>query len=177
MENIEEWKPVNFRGLGSHYSVSSFGRLRSEVTRRGSIAGRIKSNCAGTHGYVLASMSLHGVDHRVGVHQLVASAFIPNPENKRCVNHKNGNRADNHVENLDWMTHQENSQHAVKGKSWAQKRRRGSAHCGAKITEAIVLDIRCRAALGVMLKDIAQEVGVHPSTISSIVSRRYWTHV
>jgi hypothetical protein len=56
----------------------------------------------------------NGVQRSHKIHRLVAQAFIPNPENKRCVNHKNFDKTDNRVENLEWCTHQENINYTIK---------------------------------------------------------------
>jgi len=63
-------------------------------------------------GYPAVSLSKDGIYKRHNVHRLVAKAFLPNPDNKPCVNHKNSVRHDNRVENLEWATYSENNQHA-----------------------------------------------------------------
>ena len=59
-------------------------------------------------GYMVVSLCKNGKQKKVFVHRLLATAFIPNPENKRCIDHINGIRDDNRLENLRWVTHQEN---------------------------------------------------------------------
>jgi hypothetical protein len=105
MEEI--WKPVP--GYEGQYEVSSIGRILSRRTNR-----FLKPNVM-VHGYVCVHLYSGGKQTRVvkTVHQLVAQAFIPNPQNYREVNHKNFLRRDNRVENLEWVTRKENVAHAL----------------------------------------------------------------
>lgn len=88
-----------------------------------------------SNGYLRVFCSTEEGNKNVFVHRLVAQAFIPNPEKKPCVNHKNSNHLDNRVENLEWCTYSENMKHAYQYgnkepaldallKSWEKKRRK-----------------------------------------------------
>lgn len=68
---------------------------------------------ANDNGYIRVNLAKDGKKYRNAVHRLVALAFIPNPENKRTVNHIDGNKQNNHVSNLEWATHKEQTAHAI----------------------------------------------------------------
>lgn len=100
---IEEWKPIE--GYEGIYEISSLGNVKS--LRTGSIINQWTN-----HGYKYVTLNNFG-KKGFRVHRLVASAFIDNAEDKPTVNHKNGNKTDNRVENLEWATYSENERHSI----------------------------------------------------------------
>lgn len=114
---FEIWLPV--RGYEGLYEVSDLGRVRSldrEVNYSdGRVVvkkGMIRSVSAGANGYENVRLYKDKKPKSHSVHRLVAEAFIPNPENKPQVNHKDRNPLNNEYTNLEWVTHQENADHA-----------------------------------------------------------------
>ena len=99
--NIESWRDIpGWEGL---YQVSDQGRIRSI---------RVKiMKPFDAKGYKVATLHSGERRERHGVHRYVAEAFLPNPEGREQVNHKNGDRSDNRLDNLEWATCQENNLH------------------------------------------------------------------
>lgn len=106
----EIWKDIEgYEGL---YQVSNLGRVKS-FKRKGCRQDRILKCGISPRGYHQVTLS-NGIQEATQVHRLIALHFIPNPENKRTVNHINGIKTDNRIENLEWCTYQENNLHAYK---------------------------------------------------------------
>ena len=92
----EYWKPVV--GYEGHYQVSNFGRVKSIKFGKEIILKPRKDKC----GYYSVVLYKNGIVKKYYVHRLVAEAFIPNPNNLPCVNHKDENKLNNSVDNLEW---------------------------------------------------------------------------
>lgn len=102
----EKWKDIiHYNGV---YLISNIGNVKNTITNK---VLRIKYK---KKGYAFVGLSRDGNVKYHHVHRLVAIAFISNPNNKPCVNHKNGIKHNNGVDNLEWVTHKENMYHAIK---------------------------------------------------------------
>lgn len=100
------WKQIVLQGIETNYEVSNMGEVKNTKTKK-TLKGSIKAN-----GYKEFQLSVNGERKYLMGHRLVALMFIPNPDNKEQVNHINGDKLDNRVENLEWNSSSENNRHA-----------------------------------------------------------------
>jgi len=106
----EVWKDV--KGWEGFYQVSNLGRFKGveRLDSRGyKQKERIMKGYDNGHGYIHVYGSKNGIAKTLKLHRIIAEAFIPNPNNLPCVNHKDENRANNHVDNLEWCTYSYNN--------------------------------------------------------------------
>lgn len=108
MEEI--WKDID--GYIGRYQISNLGRVKSILRFSKGIKVKILKYKIDKYGYLRVTLSKDNQQKIFFVHRLVAKAFIPNPENKPQVNHIDGNKQNNKVNNLEWVTNQENVIHA-----------------------------------------------------------------
>lgn len=132
-------------------------------------------------GYKRVGLMREGKLNTHKIHRLVAMAFVPNPENKPQVNHKNGDKQDNHFENLEWVTGSENMKHAislglVKMPAF-NAGLPGEKNGNALLCTESVVQIRAKFKEGKSRRDLAQEYGVKPSCIKDVVLRKSWKHL
>lgn len=111
---MEKWKDIaGYEGL---YQISNMGRVKSleRFKPNGQIVPeKIKTPSAKSNNYLALQLYKNNKPKNCYIHRLVAEAFIPNPQNKETVNHINGDKHDNSVENLEWSTYTENNHHAT----------------------------------------------------------------
>lgn len=107
---MEIWRDIP--GYEEIYKISNLGRIKS--LHRDRIKGQILNPAKNNRGYLRLGLSGNGKVRYDSVHRLVAEAFIPNPKNLPEVNHIDGNKLNNRVENLEWVTKGENQIHAYK---------------------------------------------------------------
>lgn len=174
----EIWLPV--LGYGDAYSVSSLGRVMRTSPRniyRRPTGSRAKpftptpvKAFKTRGGYMQVRIGPSGAQESARVHRLVACAFLPNPLNLHDVNHIDGDKTNNTVSNLEWVSRRDNVLHAMR--LGMLKHPRGELAFSAKLSEKDVLAIRCDTRIQRL---IAADYGVDQTLVSMIKLRKIWT--
>lgn len=165
----EIWKPV--KDYEDHYKISNLGRVMS-INYRGNGRSCILKTNINKNGYEQVRLNVNKVGKNKKVHRLVAEAFIDNPENKKCVNHKDSNKTNNNISNLEWCTHSENTIHAFKNITIF--RATGEDNYISKLNNDNVIEIYKSIKSH---RELAKEYGVTKYTITSIKSKKTWKQI
>lgn len=171
----EQWADID--GYEGRYQVSNLGRIKTiphyVVTRGGKrlLSERIKKLGQHNAGYLSVMLGRNG--SRL-VHRIVAAAFLPKQEGKDFVNHKDGNKHNNRIDNLEWCSRQENEDHAFRT---GLKNSTGSMNTMAKLTEESVGMIRHLVNIGFTAMEVAERFNVHAATIRRIAQNKIWCHI
>lgn len=163
-----EWRDIVYDGFRTNYEVSNLGEIRNKI------AGNILKMYFFRTGYCRITLSISGRRYDISIHRLVATAFIPNPENKPDVNHVNGIKTCNWAGNLEWATKKENIDHAI---------RTGLAHRigeGNPNNKYSVEDVHTACKLleqGLNPKEISRRVPIGVEVIRNIKVGKNWASV
>lgn len=186
----EFWAGTWYDGvdLSWRFEVSTFGRIRNAKTKR------IYALHPGANDYLQICTSICGKNKNIRVHRCVAETFLENPTGLEIVNHIDGNKQNNRLENLEWCSRQYNYEHAVMmelinpdqtyilGQNSHYGYYRGSFNGMSKLTEDDVLYIRANyipkgKGQKCNRQELATYFGVSVGLISRIVKNEIWTHI
>lgn len=158
----EIWK--NIEGYEGYYKISNLGKVNS--LRNKKILKPYLSD-----GYYRVTLCVNGNRKIYKIHRLVAKSFVLNTHNKLHVNHMDGNKINNNIDNLEWCTNHENRIHAALIGLMPY----GENHCNSKLTNKQVLEIRKKyIPFKYGQTKLAKEYGVHHSTIQDILNYKQW---
>jgi hypothetical protein len=161
MEILEEWKEIP---AYPKYMASNLGRIKNKKT------GKIKKPFLSKHGYPQASIQLVNGKKNIHIHSLVLQTFKGDRPINLESNHKDGNKLNNNVENLEYITKSQNCIHAFR-----MNLRRPRSQ---KLEKKDVLDIRhFRKSEGVTTKELCKEYGVTQRTIRHIIEGKTWCYI
>lgn len=159
---MEQWEFVqDFE----NYLVSTLGNVKT-------VNGKPKKIVYDNKGYGRVELWKNNKGRKFRVHRLVAEAFIPNPLGKEQVNHIDGNKKNNCVSNLEWVTPKENIRHAIENNLSSIKY--GSKNLSSKLKEEDVRYIRETAGINKSVRELSEIYKVSTTTIYNIINYKKW---
>ncbi|HMS92370.1 MAG TPA: NUMOD4 motif-containing HNH endonuclease [Candidatus Saccharibacteria bacterium] len=183
-------KTIGFIGLGKEYwkkipgfdsySISNRARVRRDAPAPGCKAGHILKPHLTNKGYFRVRLSLGSRDNfvRPSVHSLMATTFIGDRPHGFDINHKDGNRINNSIDNLEYVTRSQNCLDGFKrGRVSIPPKHSGSSHPQAKIDEPIARSIKTMLKSGMSAIEVARNSGISKYIIYDIKRGKTWTSV
>lgn len=158
----ELWR--NIDGYKGVYQVSSFGRIRSYKYN----SSRILKPRINRQGYLYINLCEEGKYKSFTIHRIVSKAFLG--KSSLTVNHKNGNKLNNCIENLEWISQQENTNHAKFNNLLAKGEKNGKSKLSIRDVELI----RYKYKNGKSMRCIGKEFSVSHNCISKIINNKSW---
>ena len=181
MQDKEIWKGVIYQGIDYSW--------RFEVSNKGRIRNAINKHIYTPHicgiGYYQICTSINNVRKNIKLHKAIAESFLDNPNNLRDVNHKDGNKLNNNLENLEWTSHRDNTLHAIKLGLLNQKgfynedgtyKRVGENNNLSKLNDKAIKYIR-ENYNSYNKTELAKMFNVTPTNIYYIYKRYTWKHI
>lgn len=180
---LEDWKDVV--GYEEYYAISSIGRVISYPRKVWSVKNNCYANRKGRllkqkhtyDGYRTITLHVDTIRKETMVHRLIAQAFIPNFENKAYVNHIDGNKQNNHIDNLEWVTASENCIHAIK--TGLAPSLAGEGNIKSSITEEQAIYIKqnyFKQSHG-NKQEFASHLPISNSVVKKIAYGTLWSHL
>ena len=175
---IEVWK--NVVGYEGYYQVSNFGNVRS-IDRKDGRGNRIKGKelklYKNRNGYLQSALIFNGKVKLMYVHRIVAEAFLCNPKNLKCVNHKDENKTNNSVENLEWCDYKYNNNYGKLTHEFRSEKVSGENHPQSRLTKKQVIQIRDLYEQGHSITNLSQTFGVCRQHVWDIVKKIKWKNI
>lgn len=151
-----------------NYEASNLGRVRNKKT------GRILRGSKQSRGYRQISLTHEGKVTVTRVHRLIIEAFIPQPKGKKSVNHKDGDKQNNVLSNLEWCNHSENAIHAYQTGLCSNK---GDTHYNRKLTDVDIKQVRVLLSENHSIKELAEKYQCSDSLIYIIKNNKNYRGV
>lgn len=176
----EKWMSVNVKGYEAFYEVSDKGRVRSLdriVSKDRHIKGRVLKSTLNNDGYPMIVMSVDNAQKTIAVHRLVATSWLRSGMKKGYqVNHIDGDKTNNHLENLEWVTASRNVIHSLE--LGLRVMAKGEERPSSKYNERIVRNILSLYYKDIMLpKEIGTLLGIHEKYVVLLYKGKRWRHV